>query len=107
METARLILATILLLFAAFVVVMNWVAVGISTRNKRRGIDHHSSMVPLMSVLASTIAFFIYPYRPAEWVFIIPLIDLSNWCLLWWPFLLLKERKGRNTTEQDGTSNGG
>ena len=102
MITARVILAIVLLLFAAFVVVMNWIAVGVSIRNKNRGINKHSSMVPLMSVLAAIAAYFIYPYGHAEWMFIIPLIDLSNWSLLWFPFHLLKESIGTTGAQQGG-----
>lgn len=94
MITVRVIIAIALLILAAFVVLMNWIAVAISTRNKNRVINKHSSMVPLMSAMLTIAAYFMYPYRPADWMFVIPLVDLSNWSLLWLPFYLVKERIG-------------
>ena len=106
MTTARTILAIALLLLAAFIVVMNWICVIVSTRNQKRGIDRHSSMVPLISVIATVGSYLISPYPRAAWMFIIPLLDLSNWSLLGLPFHLIRESYKKTTTEQAGASDG-
>ena len=89
MTTARTILAIALLLLAAYIVVMNWACVISNTKNRRRGIDRHSSMVPLMSILLTLGAMMVFPHPKAEWMLIVPFLDLSTWSLLWFPFALL------------------
>ena len=106
MTTARTILAIALLLLAAFIVVMNWICVIVSTRNQKGGIDRRSSMVPLISVIATVGSYLIFPYPRAAWMLIIPLLDLSNWTLLWLPFHLLRESNKIPTTEQADSSDG-
>lgn len=102
MTTARIILAIVLLLFAAWVAVMNWICVVVSIRNRRRGIDRHHSMVPLMTVLATIGAKGVFPLSNFGWVWIFPALDPSNWSLLWLPFyLILRFLRGR-TTDGDG-----
>ncbi|MFT5191647.1 MAG: hypothetical protein ACI9DF_003900 [Verrucomicrobiales bacterium] len=107
MTTALTTLSIVLLLLAAYVVVMNWICVIVSTRNKKRGIDRHSSMVPLISVIATVGSYLIFSHPNAEWMFVIPLLDLSNWSLVWLPFYLLRESIRKTTTEQDSGGNGG
>jgi amino acid transporter len=106
MTTARTILAIVLLLLAAFIVVMNGICVIVSSRNQKRGIDRHSSMVPLISVIATIVSYLIFPYPKADWMFIIPFLDLSNWSLLWLPFHLLRESNKKPITEQAGRGDG-
>lgn len=89
MTTARTIFAILLLLLAAYIVVMNWYCVIINTRNRRRGIDQHSSMVPLISIIPTVAVYHIFPYANAAWMFIDPLLDLSSWLLFLLPIFLL------------------
>jgi hypothetical protein len=89
MTELRVIAAILMLLLAAYIVVMNWGCVIVNTRNRRRGIDRHSSMIPLMSVAIAACAYYIYPSADPVWVFIVPLLDLSNWSILWLPFFLI------------------
>jgi hypothetical protein len=106
MTTVLTILAIVLLLLAAYIVVMNWICVIVSTRNQKRGIDRHSSMVPLISVIATVSSYLISPHPNTEWMFVIPLLDLSNWSLVWLPLYLLRESIRKTTTEQDGGAKG-
>lgn len=89
MTTARTIFSILLLALAAYVVVMNWFCLILNTRNRRRGIDQHSSMLPLISIIATVAAYHIFPHPNAEWMFLIPLLDLSIWLLFLLPIFLL------------------
>src|SRR5215475_3782121 len=91
MAVARLLFSILILLFTAYVVVMNWGCFIVNWRNKRRGIDRHHSMMPLVSVLFSYLAFLIYPYALRNWIGIIPLLDIGNWMLLLLPVILIRE----------------
>jgi hypothetical protein len=107
MTIARYILAIAVLLFAAYVVVINWGCVIVSMRNKRRGIDRHHSTVPIFSFGVTVVAMIIYPrHDRAVWMFSVPLVDIANWSLLWLPFGLIREcmKKG---TEPGASPNGG
>ena len=103
MTTARLILAAIILLFAAYIVVMNWGCVIVSMRNKSRGIDRHHSTVPLISIILVVLANLIYPLPNKMWMIAIPLLDIANWSLLWIPVLLIREWKSKKITKPDGS----
>lgn len=70
------------MLLVVFVMVMNWVCVIASERNKRRGIDKHVSTVPLISFLLASVAYEIYPFIPKAWIGIIPAMDIGNWVLV-------------------------
>lgn len=72
----------ILMLLAAYIVVMNWGCVVVSERNKRRGIDRHHSTVPLISLILAGLAFPLFPFTPRVWIAIIPAVDIGNWMLL-------------------------
>lgn len=102
MATTRLIFAILILLCAAYIVVMNWVCVIISTRNKKRGIDRHHSTVPLISFILAALAILIYPLPNKIWMIAVPLLDIANWSLLWLPVLLIREWKAKKITEQVG-----
>ncbi len=81
MNALRIIAASLLMLFAAYIAVMNWVCVIVSMRNKRKGIDRHHSTVPLISLLASAFAYYIYPLEPKYWIGLFPALDPGNWML--------------------------
>ena len=59
-------------------------------------------MVPLMSLIGTIGAYATFPDSKAEWMFVVPLLDLSNWSLLWLPFYLLRESFRKKTTEPQG-----
>jgi hypothetical protein len=89
METARFILAILLLLATVYVVACNWGCVIVSSRNERRGIDRHHSTVPLLSVILTVAAWLISPWNGRHWLFAIPALDIANWMLLWLPVWLV------------------
>ena len=64
------------------------------------------AMAPLISVIATVVSSLIFPYPKADWMFIIPFLDLSNWSLLWLPFHLLRESNKKLITEQAGRGDG-
>ena len=45
-------------------------------------------MVPLMSIGFAAFAYWIYPDSKRDWMVLIPLLDLSSWSLLLFPFSL-------------------
>jgi hypothetical protein len=91
MNIARLILALMILLLAAYIVVMNWGCVIVSLRNKKRGIDRHHSMVPILSLILAALACLAYPAPEKMWLISVPLLDIANWSLLWLPVGLIRE----------------
>jgi hypothetical protein len=82
MNELRIIAASLLLLLGALVAVINWRCVIVSMRNKRKGIDRHHSTVPLISLITTGFASFIYPLELKSWIGLIPALDLGNWMLL-------------------------
>jgi len=83
MNALRTIAASLLILFSAYVALMNWGCVVVSMINKRKGIDKHHSTVPLVSLIcAGMLAYPIYPYAPKWWITMIPAIDIGNWMLI-------------------------
>ena len=106
MTIARFILALAILLFAAYIVVMNWGCVIVSMRNKRRGIDRHHSTVPIVSFIFTALAFLIYPRPDKMWMISVPLLDIANWSLLWFPVVLIRESRTKRITEPGGPANG-
>src|SRR5262245_40882574 len=99
MMIARLILAFAILLFAAYIVVMNWGCVIVSLRNKKRGIDRHHSTVPVASFILAALAFLIYPGTNKMWMVSVPLLDIANWNLLTLPVVLIREARTKTITE--------
>ena len=93
MMIARCIIASVILLFAAYVVVMNWGCVIASSRNKRRGIMRHHSTVPIFSFVLAALAYAVYPGPNKGWIILIPLLDIANWTLLLLPVVWMRERK--------------
>jgi len=78
----RASVAVILLLLAAYIVVMNWGCVIASEINRRKGIDKHYSTGPLVSLILAGIAFPVFPLAPKWWIGIIPAVDIGNWMLI-------------------------
>jgi hypothetical protein len=78
-NTLRIVLASLLLLIAAFLLVMNWAAPIASWRNRRNGIDKHVSGVPFTSLVVSAVAYIVYPMQPKGWICLIPALDLPTW----------------------------
>jgi hypothetical protein len=106
MTIARFILAFAILLFAAYIVFMNWGCVAVSMRNKRRGIDRHHSTVPVVSFILAALAHLIYPRADEGWMITVPLLDIGNWSLLWLPVRLIREWK-KKSTGRGAAPNGG
>ena len=105
MTTIRFILAIVLLLFAAYVVVINWGCLLFSIRNKVRGIDRHHSTVPIVSFVLVALARLLYPPQDKSWMIIIPLVDIANWSLLWLPIELIQEWRKKKITEPGAAPN--
>lgn len=82
MHDLRIIVASVLILFGAYVAVMNWGCVIVSMRNKRKGIQTHHSTVPLVSLITAMLAWAVYPVHPKSWIGLIPTLDIGNWMLV-------------------------
>ena len=95
MISTRSIIAIVLLLMAAYIVMMNWGCVLVSLRNKRRGIARHHSTVPLISLALTTLAYFLYPQPDKILLYSLPLLDIANLNLLWLPVALLHKARKR------------
>ena len=100
----RAIISGILLLFAAYIVVMNWGCVIVSMRNKSKGIDRHHSTVPLVSfIFAGAFAYPLFPFTPKWWIVIIPILDIANWWIIialpWLIFHKDIKNENKNNTE--------
>ena len=90
MTTARLIIMIVILFFALCIVAINWSSVIRNMRNKRHGIHHHHSSIPIVSFILVALSYIIYP-RPDKGVaLIIPLLDVANWRLLWLPVAMIR-----------------
>ena len=99
MEIVRTVISVLLLLLAAYIAVMNWGCVIVSLLNQMKGIDKHHSQVFIFHNFLPVAAFFIYPYSPKWWIWLIPALDMSNLTLLAWPFLLLGGAVRKNLGE--------
>lgn len=97
MLTPRTIIALLLITLALYLAVMNWLAMVVSVRNRRKGISKRHSTVPIVSALVALVAFAVYPHSPKWWIVIIPLVDLSNWNMLRVPFRLMANRRKKNS----------
>lgn len=82
MTALRAALALLIALAALYVVGMNWAGAFVSWRSRRRGIEAHPSLTPLISLLLAATACSLYPYPPRFWLLLIPLLDIGNWMLL-------------------------
>jgi hypothetical protein len=82
MHTIKLIITALIVLFGAYITILNWGCVIGSLMNKRRGIDKHYSTVPIVSIIAAGLAYIIYPLEPKAWVWLIPLVNIGNWELV-------------------------
>ena len=110
MTIVRFILSLAVLLFAAYIVAMNWGAVIVSARNRRRGIDRYHSTVPFFSFFLTIIALLIYPYPDkAVWMLAVPILDIGNWIVplgvLWLPVVWIRGmRKKRSVDPNTGAA---
>jgi len=95
----RLILALLFLIFAAYIVVMNWGCVLASRRNKKRGIDKSHSTVSIVSLFLAAIAYITYPLEHKLWFFLIPLLDIANWMLVLLSLALIKGLRSKKSAE--------
>jgi len=93
MTTARLIIAIVILVFALFIVAMNWSSVIGNMRSKRKGVAHHHSTVPIVSFILAAITYIIYPRQDKGVTLIIPLLDIANWRLLWLPVVRIRQAR--------------
>lgn len=85
------------LLLAILVVALNWVAAGVSLRNKRRGIDRHISPIPIVAQIFAVVAAIGSYFNPAglirPWACIlVALLDVPLWSLAYLPVYLRKRR---------------
>jgi hypothetical protein len=98
--TAVKIIAAAVACFGVFVVVANYAAVFTNSRNAKRGIDRHVSLVPLIGPGLVTISWlpFAASIRWSGWLIAaVWLLDLGTWvmvhALVYWGALAL--RSGR------------
>ncbi len=75
------LIATILILSAAWVVVMNAVCVNKSLQNQKNGIDRHHSMVPVAAQFQLLVVALIPSSYPSWLLWTIALLDISLWTL--------------------------
>jgi hypothetical protein len=97
MNNARLLLLTIALLAAGYIILINWTCAVLTRRNKKRGINRHYSTVPFVTIPLAYLAYILYPYQGGKWIGITPILDVGNWMLLWLPIAFLggAERRPR------------
>lgn len=84
-----LAISILFLLGAIYVTVLNWACAITSLRNKRRGIDKHYSMVPIVSLILAAFGLIFYPFQKKLWIVAIPLADPSLWSFLCLPFFII------------------
>ena len=82
MNLIQIIIAALLMLFGAYIAIVNWSSVIVSMMNKRKGTDKHHSTTPIISIVAAGLAYIICPLHPKEWIGLIPLVDIGNWALV-------------------------
>src|SRR3954454_19885828 len=103
MMIAALIVSLALLLFAAYIAVMNWGCAIVSLRNKRRGIDQYHSTVPIVSFVITAIAIVVHPRPHKAWMLAVPLLDVGNWVVvlgvLWLPVTLVRMMRNKRDAE--------
>ena len=95
MISLRIVFGSVLIIAAAFVVVMNWGSLIVNERNKRNGIEKHSSASPFVPLILSAVAYLAYPMHPKGWVALIPALDLATWATL--VLLIRLALKGRRS----------
>ena len=70
------------MLFAGFVV-MTWWCVLASERNRRKGVDRHHSVAPVvLLLLVGVVGYPMWPYAPKWWMWVIPGLDIGTWMLI-------------------------
>lgn len=84
-------LSVILLVFALFVVALNWLYVAMNGRRRRAGIPGHVSLIPLVAPLLAGLAFMARPandlaWLPAVYSVVVCAADPALWELFLVPF---------------------
>ena len=83
MTILRAIVAGIVVVFAAYVAVMNWWCVIASEVNRRKGVDRHHSPVPGISLLlVAAVGYPMWPHGVKWWMWVIPAVDIGTWMLI-------------------------
>lgn len=92
MHFIRLIVATFLLTMCVIVIALNWAYFFMDRHNRYKSIPRRVSTITLASIIFSTMAYIAYPALCLDkgWIFLFPLIDVSNWKLA---KLLVKRKK--------------
>lgn len=92
MNSLRIIVSSLFLILGSYITIMNWGCLIVSMINKKKKIDKHHSMVPVISLVAIALAYFLFPSGKKIWFWIIPIIDIGNWVLIFGlPFVLVRE----------------
>jgi hypothetical protein len=96
MTIFRLVTALLLVAVAGYIVIMNWMCAVAAYRNWRKGVKKNISSAPLVSIILAIPAWFLYPWSPKVWIWVIPLADISNWHIVLWfcgfPVRWIRER---------------
>jgi len=95
MNVIRCIVGTGCIGVAAYIVAFNWGCVIVSTRNRKRGINRHHSVVPLGSALFAAFALIAYSSPLRYWVLLVPILDIGNWLLLWLPVVFIRNLRDK------------
>jgi len=83
MTILRAIVAGIVVVFAAYIAVMNWWCVLKSEVNRRKGVDRHHSPVPAISLLlVGVVGYPMWPFGPKWWIWLMPALDIGTWMLI-------------------------
>jgi hypothetical protein len=98
----RLFISILLTAFGVFFAFCNWGCVVVSEINKRKGIDKHSSMIPLFSTVAFYLAFCVYPFHLAWWIVLVALVDPSLLSLIYLPFFLIRRQFSTRANNRSG-----
>jgi hypothetical protein len=88
------------LLLAILASALNWAALVVSVRNKKRGIDRHLSTIPIAAQIFGVAAAVSSHFNPAavipSWICLLPaLLDVSLCSLAYLPVYLLRRRSSR------------
>ena len=98
MSVVGSVVAVLLAVLAVLLCCANAGALVVSTRNARRGVPRHVSMIYVIPQLLVLFAFLLSrlapdPWLPAALLLGIALADASLWCLFLLPIFLLRRRR--------------
>ena len=100
------VIGAFFLLAAIYVAAMNWVCAIVSLRNKRRGVDKHHSMVPMVTLLLAFLSMFTLANWPGKWALLIPALDIANLNLLFAPVYLTLWFVRKRSADHEGKTQG-